>query len=321
MTKEEVIISLGLEDAQLRTGLAGTDFFIQNSVKHTLKSLKKLVAINIVELAKDAIDLYDKATAELFSQIFDVDALKEYGVQIENIRKKMMGLRQEGEKLREAIGKEAAKGISSEMRLKDIDEQIQREKDKMHLFEGLAKAMGFGNPEARARFTVEALKHEKAWNELINEKAEIQEKINVEIEKENSERSKNLKILTDQIRLNEKHQADVAKAERTLKAAQFERGTFTLAEMATAPVLQNKRWGWMAREILRTEEWAKENRMLGLDDVANRQQNYADKLYKQLIKENPHLKDPQRENIDKLNEQLMELKQLNKGITLKQSAN
>lgn len=75
MTKEEVIIQLGLDNAALKNGMTASNFLIENSVQKTLSSLKNLVAINMVEMGLKAVSLWDGFTKDMakgfYANVYD----------------------------------------------------------------------------------------------------------------------------------------------------------------------------------------------------------------------------------------------------------
>jgi len=65
MTAEEVILKLGLDNSSLKSGMAGADYFVQNSMKATLNSLKNLVRVNMVSMAFQVMDYWDQVTEHI----------------------------------------------------------------------------------------------------------------------------------------------------------------------------------------------------------------------------------------------------------------
>lgn len=323
MTKEEIIISLGLDNTAASKGMQAFNFIAQESIEDTLKGIKRLVGINMVEVVQDAIRYWGVFTEWLGNNLFNVDAFAAVGRELEKWRLKITAIAKEAAKLREEIAKLDASGIDTATKMKDVEDQLPEAKFKMLREQETAAAFRrAGFMQQAATHTLEALKFEKQWKQLLAEKEELQEKLNDEAEKENEQRKQNLNVLVQSVKKIEDARRSAATAEAALAKAQHSGREFTLSELASSKWLQGTPWQQKAAEILRLRQWAKENAMAGFTSRSDLQTQRADKLFNDLKKANPFLVDPMDELIQKADEQNAKLQEmLTSGIAIKQAAN
>jgi hypothetical protein len=337
MTKEEVIISMGLDNSSLVSGSKAGRFILEESIHDTMKSLKKLVAINVAEMGMKAVELwidYSKKIAEevngIAEKIAEGKALDVLRAKLKAAVKDMQEItkafsaanfentlkgqtpEQQYETLRNAQteAQDRAEAAANDMRaMRENEARMQREGWKRTAEESAQAAMQYATLDKKR---MEALID--SWN--------YQQKMNEATDKIEAEREKNLRTAVSLV--NEKEAAEARTAENVKAQNRVQRSinaekTFTLADMAKADVLRGTRWGGMANEAMRNEEWARNNRLLGFQDLAAQQQRRADQIYEQIKKENPFLRDPQREMANDLKNQLEELRSINKnGVPIRQ---
>jgi len=104
MTSEEVILKLGLDNSSLKSGMAGADYFVQNSMKATMDSLKNLVRINMVSMAFQAVEVWDKASAHI-AKVFYGNMYRTTDSLLDGFRERFRKLVIEGSKSREDLAK------------------------------------------------------------------------------------------------------------------------------------------------------------------------------------------------------------------------
>lgn len=321
MTKEEIIISLGLDNTAASKGMQAFNFIAKESIDDTLKGIKRLVGINMVDLAQDAIRYWGVFTEWLGKNMFNVDAFAAVGRELEKWRQKLTGIRKEAQKLRDEIATLNAKGITDEMRMQDIEDQLPEIKFKMLREQRFAEEAKRTGADA-SEIILKALQYEKQWKELLVEKEELQEKLNEQADKENELRKKNLAVLVQSIKKVEDARRIAATADAALAKAQHAGREFTLSELASSQWLRGTPWQQKAAEILRLRQWAKENAMAGFTSRSDLQTQRADKLFNDLKKANPFLVDPLDELIQKADEQNATLQKImNEGLPIKQAAN
>lgn len=327
MTKEEIIISLGLDQTQATKGMQAFNFIAKESIGDTLKGIKRLVGINMVEMAQDAIRYWSEFTEWFANNAFNLDHLKAVGEELDKWRTKLTGIRKEAESIRKDIGTLSANGISTEMEMRDVEGKIPEAKFQMLKAQAHAQLAIKNHAENSAQLQLDALKREKEWLELLKKKDELQEKLNDEAEKENDERKKNLENLVKENAEQQRKEDSILRQRRAAFNADTAVGNarnagreFTLDDLANSQNLRGSRWQRQAANILQLRQWAKENAMSGNFNLSNQQASRADELFKDLKSKNPFLKDPMDDLIQAADEQNRQLKQMiTEGLPIKQS--
>lgn len=320
MTKEEIIISLGLDQTAANKGMEAFNFIARESIEDTMKGIKRLVGINMVDMAQDAVRYWGVFTEWLANNLFNVDHFAAVGRELEKWRDKMRNVRVEGMKLREEIAELDAKGVPTAMKMKDVEEKLGEVGYKMLREQRYAAEAKRNGADATA-IILQALKYEKEWKQLLVEKDELQEKLNDEAEKENDQRKQNLAVLVQSIKKVDEARRASTEANAAVASARRSGREFTLNELASSQWLQGTPWQQKAAQILQLRQWAKENAMAGFTQRSDLQTQRADKLFGDLKKANPFLVDPMEELVKKAEEQNMKLqKLLNEGMPIKQAA-
>lgn len=320
MTKEEIMISLGLDNTAATKGMQAFNFIAKESIEDTLKGIKRLVGINMVDMAQDAIRYWGVFTDWLGNNLFNVENFALVGRELEKWRTSLTNIRKEGQKLREEISDLNAKGISDEMKMRDLEEQIPEAAFKMRREQERIAQIRREGSRVPAEMIVEALRLEKDWKKLITEKEELQEKLNDAAEKENETRKKNLDVLVQQVKKLEDARRNAGAADANLSRAQHRGREFSLDDLAKSQWLKGTPWQQKASQILQLRQWAKENAMAGFFGKSDLQTQRADKLFNDLKKANPFLVDPLDELIQKAEEQNAKLQEmLTSGLPIKQA--
>jgi hypothetical protein len=292
MTKEEVIISLGLDNAEMKTGLAGSDFVIQNSVGNTLKSLKKLVAINLVSMAFQAVDIWNDATKKIADIWYGATAEGNRAGALDARTKVYANLNKERwadeEKARKAED-EAAKDRIKRDNLLGKAAEVDRERE-------LSKIKDIEQRETK-RLTMQE-QELKELRKVISYRDDIvtsaQKQLAVAEKEKDVQESRNRLQDIANARLrsyNDLMSAQLGaanQADRRLFDAKRGRLEFSLGELSQ----DNTGWGNQARQITQLQDWAKWNVRHGNFDKAKGQMGQADKMFDDLKTQNPFLKDP-----------------------------
>lgn len=339
MTKEEVIISMGLDNSSLISGSKAGRFILEESIQDTLKSLKHLVAINVTEMGMKAVELWQSASEKIAEEINGISEKIAEGKALDLLRNKLKAAvkdMQEITKLFQAANFEnLLKGQTPEQQYETLRNAQQEAQDRADAAAARMKEQRANEArmqregwkrtqEEQAAAQMEYAKNDKERMEATIEVFQYTEKMADVTEKIEAERQKNLRTTVQLVKEKEeaeKRTSDQVRAQNKIQGEINKSHTFTLADMAKADVLRGTRWGGMARFALQNEEWARNNRMLGFNDLAAQQQKRADQLYDQLKKENPFLRDPQREMVTDLKNQLEELRIINKnGVAIKQAS-
>lgn len=317
MTKEEVIIALGLDQAGVKTGLGSTDFLIQNSIGDTLRSLKRLVSINMVSMAFSAVDVWKSATKSIAESWFMLEQQMTRGGFLEKQRQMWRTLRKEAEmedadRAREArisrevakvsdiwaaVGKGRVKELEAERELLKLKQQ-QANLDKERL---KATELGVAIKKLDLEITQATMDEQEEIRRNTKEQLEFGEKLKREREKP----------------LKEAREASASSAKR-LEAAQRGRLEFTLDDMMRE--IPNTVWGRQAGQIDQLQNWARQNAMFGNFDLAKSQAKRADQLFDDLKKQNPFLRDPLGDLKTEAAEQNNKLQEiLSKGLMIRNS--
>lgn len=131
VTTEEVTIRLGLDNAALRSGLAGSDFLVQNSIKATMNSLKNLVRINMVTMALEVAKAWDKVSDVIAKSAYNLEGLARTGGFLEQQRLALRKEREAAEKVRETEAKLAKerKKYSEDLQVAQMEYRHELEKN------------------------------------------------------------------------------------------------------------------------------------------------------------------------------------------------
>lgn len=311
MTKEEVIISLGLDNASMRTGLKGLDWLVKESLQDTMGSVKGLVSMNVVGLGMKVAELWDRVTKTFFANMFSAQ-YQQFDVlsskTVDNLRKLVKEASQARKKFQEASedfkmftakDETARLEILTKRRAEAEAKQDRIARDLMmrrKFYEMHSTALTAEN-RAKALADISALEIQinlsKADGLKLEKEIAGEERKRMDKRKQDEARQSQVKELHDAKVLSAR-EAAVSAAE-SLEGAKRARRTFTLEEMAASPFMQGTRWGNQAQWILQLQEWSKSNAMLGFQGRSDWQQKRADELMEDLQRRNPFLRDPLRD--------------------------
>ncbi len=344
MTREEVMISLGLDASALKTGMTSADFVIKESMQDTFKGIKRLVGINMVEMGMKAIELWDKASQKIgdfiYSRIYDATETA-----IGAARDKLRSLVKDTQ---DATG-DLAKGRrgfifktgSPELQQSVLEAErgeinfklAAAEKDKHFgelAIERAKKMVSFGKEDAATtdKYRVEAvknvaeseikilklqaeqLKNEEEQKDLADKQAEAAKKQAEEEKKIFDLEKDNQKDKLEYEKYIGKYRKDADDAQERAELAQQARRSFTIAELAKADFMQGTPWQKQASDIVQLRQWAQENRMMGFFGKAEWQENRADQMTDSLRKQNSFIKEPLDDIYRTLDESLTVLEEI-----------
>lgn len=187
MTREEMMISMGLDFSRLQTGMPAVDMFLQNSLDNTTKSLKRLLAVNLAQLgAQAATFLADKAIPALAKSFWDGIYGIDDGSRMDAMRKNMRKIASELSDLRKKVAKEAEDAefagltdvekfrVLKEKQL-GLDSKLNETKKKQIEFERAARLAS--RPEDRASLILVAAEAEKQHLQYLSESIDLNKKL------------------------------------------------------------------------------------------------------------------------------------------------
>lgn len=338
MTTEEVILRMGFDSTALKSGMGGAHFLVENSVKKSLESLKNLVAVNAVSMGLQLVDVWSDVSKTVATEFWD-GWYSSSNRMTEITRKALRDTVELAQKAREKF-KEAsldfelfAVGDDDEKKLEVLnrrkveaqEKQAKAEKELAKLQEGMAWAVAMDD---RAEQTRKIGAKEAEINLLLVKSLEIEKEIGT-VERSREKESEKARQKEERFQEKKRQQAKQEESQRkTLSEASgnlydFQRGRreFTIEEMASADFMKRTRWGRQAQQILRLQQWSKENAMLGFTQKSDWQQSRADKLMADLQKANPYLKDPQKELKEAMDKNWEKLEQIRiEGLHIKPEA-
>lgn len=301
MTKEEIIISLGLDNSALFGGSKAAGMFMEESMNKTLKGLKNLFAVNFAQMFGGVEDLWGKTTKAIAEFWYDLEGQIARGTLLENMRRQlhniMRDLRGARTELENVISARAFREADPDKQWEMLNDQLQialqAEDEAIRKFKELKAIQDTYRGKNLMPSRAQTLAKSRAEEDMVKAQTkvlQIQEQMDATLKNIETTRKRNLELA-----VKEANVPPPKMPERPASPLQF-----NLHDLATNPAMAGTRWGGMAQQAEQLMENARTNSQLGFHQRAKDQMSRADKIFQQLKKENPMLADPQMEIVHTL---------------------